>query len=558
MKILRLSLSLLLALLMIALCACNSLGNDPAASNTTASTSVSSNTTTSVPPSATTGGNGGSSPLVSFVVDNVVFDVQSWDTLELPTTNPNKAGYTFAGWYFDKDTWNVPLDKSLTAYLSITQNTSVYAKFTPVTYTITYVLDEGISNTNPTSYTIETPTITLASPERSGYTFDGWYKGNTRVTTIEKGSTGALTLVARWSNGGAGTGTGTGTGTGDSGTNGGKCTVTFLANGGTGTMDAVTLTKGAEALLPLNTLTKTNYLFAGWKDANGNIYRNGQDVQAAIANADTLTLTAQWRGMQGFDISTWQEDGDNIHYSTLAPISNYWIIRAGFGSSTKDNEFENHYAAAKRYGVPVGAYWYAYAETYEQGVAEAEYCYEYCLKGKQFEFPIFLDVEDSSITDASYNNLTQAVIGFCETLISKGYYPGIYTGKYWDYYMDLEQLSARYDLWVAGYYSDNSYNHELPLSSAVLWQYTDKYAYENTTLDANMCYKDFETTIKYFGMNGFTSGGGTFKTYMQLAQEVLNAKWDAGDARKVKLTAAGYDYTAVQRAVAWLLNHPNT
>lgn len=503
----------------------------------------------------TTGGSGGllpgETPIVSFVVDDTVVSTQSWDTPALPATNPSKIGYTFAGWYLDKDTWKVPVTAETLSTLSITQHTNVYAKFTAISYKITYVLDAtDATNTNPTSYTIESPTITLADAARPGYTFNGWYKGNTRVTSIQAGSTGAVTLVARWVSGGSGTGTGTGTG--------GTCTVTFLANGGSGTMSTTTLTKGAEALLPLNTLTKTNYIFAGWKDSAGNFYRNGQDVQTAIANVSSLTLTAQWRGMLGFDISTWQEDGDNIHYSTLAPISNYWIVRAGFGFSTKDNEFENHYAAAKQYGVPVGAYWYTYATNYEEGVREATYCINNCLKGKKFELPIFIDVEDPSITSASYTDLTQMVIGFCETLIANGYYPGIYTGQYWDYYMNLEELSTRYDLWVAGYYSDNSPNHALPLSTAVLWQYTDKYSYENTTLDANMCYKDFETAIKYFGMNGYANGGGTFKTYLQLAEEVFNGKWAAQEERKLKLIAAGYDYEAVQRAVNWLASNTPT
>ncbi len=43
------------------------------------------------------------------------------------------------------------------------------------------------------------------------------------------------------------------------------------------------------------------------------------------------------------------------------------------------------------------------------------------------------------------------------------------------------------------------------------------------------------------------------KTIDQLAREVIQGKWGAGVARKEKLTAAGYDYAAVQRRVNELL-----
>lgn len=44
------------------------------------------------------------------------------------------------------------------------------------------------------------------------------------------------------------------------------------------------------------------------------------------------------------------------------------------------------------------------------------------------------------------------------------------------------------------------------------------------------------------------------KTITQLAREVLKGKWGNGSARKAKLTAAGYDYNAVQTEVNRLVN----
>ena len=71
------------------------------------------------------------------------------------------------------------------------------------TYTIKYNLDSGTNFENaPTSYTIETNTITLGTPTKKGYTFGGWYDNSwfvgTAVTQITKGSTGNKEYWAKW------------------------------------------------------------------------------------------------------------------------------------------------------------------------------------------------------------------------------------------------------------------------------------------------------------------------------------------------------------------------
>ena len=50
------------------------------------------------------------------------------------------------------------------------------------------------SASNPDSYTVETPTITLTNPTREGYEFRGWVEGN----KIEEGSIGNKTFTAVW------------------------------------------------------------------------------------------------------------------------------------------------------------------------------------------------------------------------------------------------------------------------------------------------------------------------------------------------------------------------
>ena len=72
------------------------------------------------------------------------------------------------------------------------------------------------------------------------------------------------------------------------------------------------------------------------------------------------------------------------------------IIRAGFGRdvSQEDSQFKNNYAGCKENGIPCGVYWYSYADSPEDAKREAKACLE-VIKGKQFEYPIYFDLEES-------------------------------------------------------------------------------------------------------------------------------------------------------------------
>ena len=84
-----------------------------------------------------------------------------------------------------------------------TEDVTLTAVFTPVVYEITYELNGGDNNSdNPETYTVENEPIPLADPTREGFDFLGWYDDeffkNDVVTEIAQGSTGDLTLYAKW------------------------------------------------------------------------------------------------------------------------------------------------------------------------------------------------------------------------------------------------------------------------------------------------------------------------------------------------------------------------
>lgn len=114
----------------------------------------------------------------------------------LPT--PEKAHYRFDGWYTDASFANGTKLEAITAHS--VNDVTLYAKFTPVSYTITYSLGGGVnSDSNPTSYTV-LDTATLVSPTKDGCTFAGWYTDvylNNQITSLE-GQSGNLVLYAKW------------------------------------------------------------------------------------------------------------------------------------------------------------------------------------------------------------------------------------------------------------------------------------------------------------------------------------------------------------------------
>ncbi len=66
-------------------------------------------------------------------------------------------------------------------------------------------------------------------------------------------------------------------------------TVSFNANGGTGTMESIIVPENKETLIPINQYTKEGYEFCGWKNASNKWFFEGN-----MTLTEDTTLTAQW------------------------------------------------------------------------------------------------------------------------------------------------------------------------------------------------------------------------------------------------------------------------
>lgn len=133
-------------------------------------------------------------------VEKKMDTVDSVDYATYSLWTPNaEDGYEFSGWYQNAADIGV---KAKVEKLYMAKEWKLYGKFTPIEYTIQYVYNDGkATSTNPTTYTVESDTITLADATGAdwGKTFLEWHDENgQKITEIPTGSTGDRVITAYW------------------------------------------------------------------------------------------------------------------------------------------------------------------------------------------------------------------------------------------------------------------------------------------------------------------------------------------------------------------------
>ena len=133
-------------------------------------------------------------------VEKKMDTVDSVDYATYSLWTPNaEDGYEFSGWYQKAADIGV---KAKVEKLYMAKEWKLYGKFTPIEYTIRYDYRDGkATSTNPTTYTVESDTITLADATGAdwGKTFLEWHDENgQKITEIPTGSTGDRVITAYW------------------------------------------------------------------------------------------------------------------------------------------------------------------------------------------------------------------------------------------------------------------------------------------------------------------------------------------------------------------------
>ena len=161
----------------------------------------------------------------------------------------------------------------------------------------------------------------------------------------------------------------------------------------------------------------------------------------------------------------------------------------------EDSKWEANYANCKAAGMPVGAYFYSAATTVNQAVREAEYVLK-LIKGKQLEYPVYIDVEERTQQALSESTLRAVIQAWLDT-IGGGWMRGVYTWKW------LLPTGLDCETWIC------AWTKAKPCECG-MWQFggevnllrpTTLAGYPN--MDQSYAYRDYPAIIKAAGLNGF-------------------------------------------------------
>ena len=308
--------------------------------------------------------------------------------------------------------------------------------------------------------------------------------------------------------------------------------------------------RAVSIILTLMTILSTFAIFGSFSASAETGYDRGYNQSMA----GTGKIVAE-----GLDISEHQAGMD------LQLIKNagfdYVIIRAGVklnaGSNRKDYNFEDFYKQARKVGLDVGTYYYSQAKSKSEAIEEAKCFLEY-IKGKTFEYPVYLDFESSSVRDAlgsSSSKATEICYAFMDTMRDAGYLVGLYGYASWfdDGYSGWmasklnNDIGKKYEFWMANYFNNmkpentktanykNKYGMYQYTSSRTLAGWKEGQPEDKRGLDHNVCYKDYPAIVKQYGFNGYEPGGTVETEKPTEAETVAVNKYAiTNDIKKVK------------------------
>lgn len=198
-----------------------------------------------------------------------------------PPTAPRKPGYTFDGWYKDAALSGTEFDFS-----GVSEDTTLYAKWTINRYTYTFYADDGttVIKTETLDYgaAITPPANpTKAATAQYTYTFTGWGKAVPATLTDNIDFTAAFSQTVN------------------------KYTYTFYAEDGVTVLETKTLDYGSAITPPANptkpATTQYTYTFAGW----------GKTVPATLT--ENITFTAAFsQSVRKYTYTFYADDGVTV------------------------------------------------------------------------------------------------------------------------------------------------------------------------------------------------------------------------------------------------------
>lgn len=225
---------------------------------------------------------------------------------------------------------------------------------------------------------------------------------------------------------------------------------------------------------------------------------------------------------EGIDVSRYQ---GTIDWAAVYNAGKrFAIVRLGSSNQNGpyiDPYFETNVKQAQQAGLRVGAYYYTYAKTEDEVIRELSLFLE-ALEGHQLEYPVYVDMEETSLTSLGKEKITQLIQFAMDILDQKGWYPGYYSyTEFLRQYIDYEKLKD-YPLWVADYRGYVGHAGDYGM-----WQYSSVGSVDGISgnVDLDYSYVDYLPLIQKAGKNGYQQQD----TDSVCREEEYKQKWQAAE-----------------------------
>ena len=197
------------------------------------------------------------------------------------------------------------------------------------------------------------------------------------------------------------------------------------------------------------------------------------------------------------DVSRWQGsiNWDKVKASGKIDGVMLRVLGSKGGKPYVDPAFERNYAACTARGIPVGGYYYTCAVTQRQTEEELA-ALKTALRGKTFQLPLAIDVEDPRLRSMAPAKLSALVARAADRIETWNLYAMVYTYTNFADTALAAQPLAPYDLWLA------DYRGKRPARRHGMWQYTAEGTVPGISgpVDLSVAYKDYAGIIQRAGL----------------------------------------------------------
>lgn len=223
------------------------------------------------------------------------------DTSQTITAKAAPTGYSFIGWYEGSNL----ISSSLQVSITMSANRTLVAKYQIKSYVVNAVSDDTTKGiVSPAGQTVEHgKNATVTASRKTGYKFDGWYNGTTKVTSANPytfAPTANITLTAKWA------------------INTVSDTVKISPSGG-GTVSPNPITGQENTAISITATPATGYNFKHWRYNNSSA---SGGYSESTTNPLKITITGKRDVTAVFELKsytvTWNANGGTVSPASIS------------------------------------------------------------------------------------------------------------------------------------------------------------------------------------------------------------------------------------------------